>query len=129
MFNPNKLVKLETNALDYAMGVQIGQRDENGKVRLIVFFSKKLYGVELNYPIYDKEFLAIIQAIKEFKHYMLRTKFLVKVYMDYQNIAHFATTHKLSKRQVCYVEFLLDYDIEIIYWKGLENGRVDALSC
>ena len=127
-FDPNKPVELETDASDYAMGAQIGQRDEHGKVRPIAFFSKKLHGAELNYPIYDKEFLAIIQAIKEFKHYMLGTKFPVKVYTDHQNIAYFATTHELSKRQVRYAEFLSDYDIEIIHRKGSENGRADALS-
>jgi RNase H-like domain found in reverse transcriptase len=67
-------------------------------VRPIAFFSKKFYGVELNYPIYNKEFLVIISVIKEFKHYMLGTKFKTKVYTDHKNIAYFAITHELSAR-------------------------------
>jgi RNase H-like domain found in reverse transcriptase len=67
-------------------------------MRPIAFFSKKFYSVELNYPIYDKEFLAIISAIKEFKHYILGIKFKTKVYTDYKNIAYFAITHELSAR-------------------------------
>jgi RNase H-like domain found in reverse transcriptase len=67
-------------------------------MRPIAFFSKKFHGAELNYPIYDKEFLAIISAIKEFKHYILETKFKTKVYTNHKNIAYFATTHELSAR-------------------------------
>jgi RNase H-like domain found in reverse transcriptase len=67
-------------------------------MRLIAFFLKKFYSAELNYPIYDKEFLAIISVIKEFKYYMLGTKFKTNVYTDYKNIAYFAIIYELSAR-------------------------------
>ena len=59
---------------------------------------------------------------------MLGTKFRTKVYTDHQNISYFATTQELSSRQVRYAEFLAEYNIEIIYRKGSENSRADALS-
>ncbi len=66
MFNPELLVKLETNASNFAIASVIRQRDNKGRFRPIVFFLRKLYGAELNYPIYNKEFLAIITSFKEF---------------------------------------------------------------
>jgi reverse transcriptase-like protein/integrase-like protein/chromodomain-containing protein/aspartyl protease len=128
IFNPSSQIELETDASDYALGAQIGQRDENRKVRPIAFYSKKLSGAELNYPIYDKEFLAIINAFKEWRHYLLGSKHTVKVYTDHKNIAHFATTQQLNGRQIRWAEYLSEFDYEIIHRKGSENGRADALS-
>lgn len=127
-FDPTKEVELETDASDYALGAQVGQRDENGKLHPIAFYSRKLHGAELNYPIYDKEFLAIVNAFKEFRHYLLGSQHKVKVYTDHKNISHFATTQKLCGRQLRYAEYLSEFDYVIIHRKGSENGRADAIS-
>ena len=128
MFDPDKETELETDASDYALGGQVGQRDENGKLHPIAFYSHKLHGAELNYPIYDKEFLAIVNSFKEFRHYLLGGKHKVKVYTDHKNITHFATTQQLSGRQLRYAEYLSEFDYVIIHKKGTENGRADAIS-
>ncbi|KAM4064451.1 reverse transcriptase (RNA-dependent DNA polymerase) [Hirsutella rhossiliensis] len=83
-FDPERQIELETDASDFALGAQIGQKDDEGRLRPIAFYSKKLHGAELNYPIYDKEFLAIIQAFKEFRHYLLGSKHKIKVYTDHK---------------------------------------------
>ena len=59
-YNPNKEVTLETDALDHVIGACISQKDSDGKLRPIAYFSKKLSLAELNYNIHDKELLAII---------------------------------------------------------------------
>uniref|UniRef100_A0A8H7N3N8 Reverse transcriptase RNase H-like domain-containing protein n=1 Tax=Bionectria ochroleuca TaxID=29856 RepID=A0A8H7N3N8_BIOOC len=106
MFDPTKEVELETDASDYAIGVQLSQRDDDGVLHPVVFFSKKLHGAELNYPIYDKEFMAIMRVFEEFEHYCLGTIHKVKVYTDYKNIQYFATTQQLNGRQIRYAEYL-----------------------
>jgi hypothetical protein len=127
-FDPERQVELETDASDFAIAAQIGQKDDNGKVRPVAYFSRKLTKTEMNYPIYDKEFLAIIAAIKEFRHYMHGSKHVVMVYTDHKNISYFTTTRELVGRQVRYAEYLSEFDIEIHHRKGSENGRADALS-
>jgi hypothetical protein len=128
MFDPTRPIELETDASDFALGAQIGQRDDNGTLHPIAFYSHKLHGAELNYPIYDKEFLAIVQAFKEFRHYLLGSHHQVTVYTDHKNISHFATTQQLSRRQLGYAEYLAEFDYKIIHRKGSENGRADAIS-
>ena len=128
MYDPKRPVELETDASDYALGAQIGQRDEEGKLHPIAFYSHKLTKTELNYPIYDKEFLAIVNAFKEFRHYLMGNMHQVKVYTDHKNIAHFSTTQTLSGRQLRYAEYLAEFDYIIIHRKGSENGRADAIS-
>ncbi|EMT67194.1 hypothetical protein FOC4_h10016567, partial [Fusarium odoratissimum] len=83
---------------------------------------------ELNYPIYDKEFLAIVNCFKEFRHYLRGSKHQVKVFTDHKNIAYFATTQELNRRQLRYAEYLCEFDFTIAHCKGTDNGRADAIS-
>lgn len=128
MPDPSRPFEAETDASDGAIGGQLGQRDENGKLHPVAFFSKKLGGPELNYPIHDKELMAIIEAFKEWKHYLSGTNHQVKVYTDHKNLTYFTTTKELNRRQTRWSEFLADFNFQIIYRKGSENGRADALS-
>jgi hypothetical protein len=59
-FDRNKTAYVEADSLDYiSLGV-LSQKDENGVLHLVAFFSKKMALAECNYEIYDKELLAII---------------------------------------------------------------------
>ena len=49
MADPTQPFKVETDASDYAIGGQLSQRDDNGKLHPVAFFSKKLNGPQLNY--------------------------------------------------------------------------------
>ncbi|CAJ2503379.1 Uu.00g107730.m01.CDS01, partial [Anthostomella pinea] len=100
--DPEKEFEVETDASDYALGGQLGQRDENGKLHPVAFFSKKLHGPELNYQIHDKELMVVIKAFKEWKPYLSGTE-----------------------RPA---EFLSEFNFQIIYIKGTENVRADILS-
>ena len=124
----SKLFEVEANSLDYTIRGQLGQHDENGKLHLIAFFSKKLSSTQLNYPIYNKELLAIVEAFKEQRLYLSGTVKPVKVYTNYKNLRYFTTIKELSRRQIRQVEFLLEFNFEIYYKKGNENARTDALS-
>lgn len=63
--NPDKEFEIETNASDYAIGGQLSQRGDDGKLHPIAYYLKKLHGPELNYQIHDKELIAIIEALRE----------------------------------------------------------------
>ncbi|KAM3518270.1 hypothetical protein MY4038_010136 [Beauveria bassiana] len=73
--DPEKPYELETDASDYALGGQLGQRDDEGRLHLVAFFLKKLHGPELNYGIHDKELMAIIECFKEWRHYLVGAKY------------------------------------------------------
>ena len=128
MYDPNRPVKLKTNFSDFAFGAQIGYRDDKGKLYPIAFYSHKLTGPEFRYPIYNKEFLVIINAFKEFRHMLKGNMHQVKVYTNHKNIAHFATIQQLSGKQLKYAEYLAKFNYIIIYRKRSENGRADAIS-
>jgi hypothetical protein len=75
--DPRKPFKVETDALDFAIGGQLGQQDENNKLHPVAFILRKLVGLQLNYPIYNKELLAIIEAFREWRPYFSGTIYLV----------------------------------------------------
>ncbi|KAK6221471.1 reverse transcriptase domain protein [Colletotrichum tabaci] len=126
--NPDKPFEIEVDASDFAMGGQLGQRDEEGRLHPCAFFSKAFHEPELNYQIHDKELMAIIEAFHEWRLQLSGTKHEVLVYTDHKNLAHFTTSKNLNKRQVRWSEFLSEYNFWIIYRKGTDNGRADALS-
>src|SRR5882724_8765390 len=59
-FNPDNPIVVETDASDYAIAAIISQiSPDNDDIHLIAFYSHNMQPVELNYEIYNKEFLAI----------------------------------------------------------------------
>ena len=123
-----KHIILETNALDYAIGVCISQPDDVGLLQLIAFYSQKMIAPKKNYNIHDKELLTIVEAFREWRVYLEGLAYIVEVYMDHKNLIYFTTTKQLNWRQTQWVETLASYNFRITYYKGLENAKADTLS-
>ena len=81
---------------------------------------------ELNYPVHEKEMLAIIWALDKWCSDLIGVP--VPVYMDHKSLENFDTQKELSCHQVRWMEFILQYDYKIVYIKGKENTVADALS-
>ncbi len=56
---------LKINILDYIIDIYISQLNNKERLRLIIFYFRKIISAELNYKIYDKELLVIIIAFNE----------------------------------------------------------------
>jgi hypothetical protein len=82
---------------------------------------------ELNYDIHDKELLAIIRALKAFRHYLQGHPNSFEVWSDHNNLAYYRTKQKLSHRQAQWSLFLTDFNFSIIHKPGAFN-KADALS-
>ena len=64
----NKQFIVEADASDFATGAVLSQKQDDGKIHPIAFMSKSLNDAERNYEIYDKELLAVIRALEEWRH-------------------------------------------------------------
>jgi hypothetical protein len=98
MFNLKRLIKIETDAFNFAIRAQIRQWDNEDRLRPIAFFLKKLSGPALQYTTYDKEFLGIVGALKEWKHLCWGSKHKIKIFINYKNITYFTTTREMLSR-------------------------------
>jgi hypothetical protein len=66
-FDHIREVIIETDASDYVSAGVLKQRDDEEVLHPIAFFSKKHSPVESNYDIYDKELMAIIKELEEWR--------------------------------------------------------------
>jgi len=83
-------------------------------------------GAQLNYPVHEKEMLAIIRALTKWRVDLLGIPFLI--YTDHKTLENFHTQRDLSHRQARWMEFMSQYDAKIVYVKGEDNTIADALS-
>jgi hypothetical protein len=58
-------MRVKIDILDFILGVYIVQKYNNRVWYLVVYYSKKMKLLELNYDIYNKELLAIIAVLKK----------------------------------------------------------------
>jgi hypothetical protein len=117
---------LFTDASDYALGACLSQEDATGELRPIAYESRTLTPAERNYATHEKEMLAIIHALKVWRHYLLGSK--TSVNSDHRSLTHFLSQPNLSQRQARWMELLQEYDLKIEYVKGSSNVVADALS-
>ena len=128
IFDPEREAILETDASDYAIGACLTQKGEDKKLRTVAYYSRKMTGPELNYDIHDKELLAVVEALREWRVYLEGTVTPVQIYTDHKNLLYWTTTKQLNRRQVRWAETLASYSFKINHVRGTENGRADALS-
>ncbi|CAI7807806.1 unnamed protein product [Closterium sp. NIES-54] len=69
LLDPEKDYVIEADTSDQAVGAILMQ-DQGKGLQPIAYLSKKLHGAELNYPIHDKEDLAIVTAFKTWRCYL-----------------------------------------------------------
>ena len=62
---------IEADSSDFATGVVLSQQStDDDKWHPVAFLSKSLSAVERNYEIHDKEMLAIIRVMEEWRHFL-----------------------------------------------------------
>ena len=88
IFNPECKAILETNTSDYAIGAYLTQKGNDDKIRTIAYYAHKITEPELNYDIHDKELLAIVEALREWRVYLEGTKYPIQIYIDYKNLLY-----------------------------------------
>jgi len=127
-FDPAKEVIIETDTSDFALGAILSQRDKERHLHLVAFHSRKMQPAEMNYEIYDKELLAVVDAFKHWQRYCEGATHQVQVYSDHQNLEYFTTTKLLNRRQARWAQELGGINFRIYYRPGTQNGKPDALS-
>ena len=117
----SKTFEIECDASGVGIGAVLTQDG-----RPIAYFSEKLNGAVLNYPVYDKEMYALIRALETWQHYLWPKEFVI--HSDHEALKHIKGQHKLNKRHAKWVEYLESFPYVIKYKKGKENIVADALS-
>jgi len=111
--------EVETDASEVATAATL---DQNG--RPVAFFSRILQGSELKHPSIEKEAQAIIEAVRHWKHFTLRT--------DQKSVdIMFDQKHKGKIKNDKILRWRIElpcYSFDIVYKLGWDNIPPDALS-
>ena len=83
--------------------------------------------VERNYEIYDKELLAIVEALAKWRQYLLDAAEFFEVWMDHENLKYFREPHKLNGQQAWWYLKLQDYNFILKHILGKTNMKADIL--
>jgi len=94
--------------------------------RPVAYASRQLKVHEKNYPTHDLELAAVVFALKTWRHYLYGAQF--QVFSDHKSLKYLFDQKELNMRQRRWMEYLKDYDFELLYHPGKANVVADALS-
>jgi hypothetical protein len=122
----NKLFTLYTDASAIGLGAVLSQKDDQGKEHPVIYWSKATNRAQSNYGPTQLECLAVVQAVKKLRHYLVGRYF--EVVTDHAALAWLMNTKNHTGRMARWVAYLQEYDMKILYRKGALNQNADGLS-
>src|SRR5437588_2265374 len=128
--DPSKPFAIATDASMVATGAVLLQKDDNGDYHPCFYYSQSFNPAEQNYQIYDRELLAVVKAIKQWRPYLLGMEFPIIVYTNHQNLTYFRTAQRLTGRQSRWQLILSEYRLQFHHLPGVSPmlRLPDALS-
>ncbi|KAG2836553.1 hypothetical protein PC118_g22916 [Phytophthora cactorum] len=92
---------------DFAIGCALMQHDHEGRDRVVYYQSRQLKLVERNYPVHDKELLAMKYALTKFRVYLLGNEPFV-VYTDHASLRTAVKSPHISQRMARWLSFFAE---------------------
>ena len=124
VFDRNLPVVLQTDASNRAVGAVLLQNWGKG-LQPVCYTAKKLSSAEENYPAQQKEMYAIVHALRVWRHYLGRP---FKVETDHQSLQQVFKSPDPTRRLSRWYDELAEFNFEIVYRPGKQNGVADFLS-
>ena len=88
----NSPFHVECDTSEYALGAVLSQECD-GKWHPVAFLSKAMTDTERNYEIYNKELLAVMTSLSEWRHFLMGSKYTFEVWNDHKNLENFWKPH------------------------------------
>ena len=134
-FDPNRRAVLTTDASGIAVAAILTQPDDEGHQHPVAYESRKLTAAERNYQAHVLELLAVVHALRVFKHYLLGggaprpsgcwSDFDLRT--DNQAITWLKTNRHLNKMYVRWLDEIEDFRFDVTHLPGVRNPT-DPLS-
>ena len=134
-FDPRRRAVLTTDASGLAVAAILTQPDDDGHQHPVAYESRKLTVAERNYPAHVLELLAVVHALRVFKHYLLGSGAPLAagcgsdfdLRTDNQAITWLKTNKNLNKMYVRWLDEIEDFRFDVTHLPGARNPS-DPLS-
>jgi hypothetical protein len=128
LMHPNfeKPYQVHTDACKEGLGAVLVQYDSAKKEHPVAYISRALRKHEKNYSVTEWECLAIVWAVKKWRHYLLGVPFTVVT--DHSALTSLLKTREPTGRPARWIIALQEYDFDVKYRKGRKHCDADALS-
>jgi len=120
--------KMEVDASAIAIGAVLNQKGQDGKTHPVAYYSESFSAPERNYDVYDRELLAIVKALRQWRTYLLGSPHQITIYTDHSNLQYWKEPRKINRRIAREFQELSEYDFTLRHIPGTTNTRADALS-
>lgn len=114
-------ILLQTDASAVGLGAVL---EQDGHV--IAYASRSPASPEQQYSVIERECLAVVYALKQFRHYLLGRRF--KLLSDHAPL-QWLSAQEMEGMLCWWALAMQEYDFQITFRKGSQNSNADALSC
>lgn len=127
IFKQGTEMELHTDASQEGYGAILLQRSaQDNSLHPVYYMSKKTTDAEKKYPSYELEVLAVIEALKKFRVYLLGTHF--KIATDCAAFQKTINKKDLTTRVARWIMLLEEFDYDIEHRSASRMKHVDSLS-
>lgn len=119
---------IETDASEWAIGCVLLQTScDSNQAHPVAYDGRKLTPAEVNYPVHEKELLAIKYALNTWRIY-IENEYPVTIYTDHESLKYLQTMRNPTKRLARWIADFSEYRLDIRYRKGASMVAPDAIS-
>ncbi|KAJ1581202.1 hypothetical protein NDA11_007368 [Ustilago hordei] len=93
-FDYHLLTRLETDASDFAIAGVLKQEHE-GHWHPMAFYSRKMSSAEKNYEIHDKELLAVVTCLTQWRHMLAGLPSQLVILTDHEVLKYFKSQRRI----------------------------------
>ena len=128
LWDAEKPTRIEVDASGYATGGVLMQLQEDGAWHPVAYRSASMQPAERNYQIYDREMLAIIEALKDWRHFLEGLCGEFQIVSDHSNLEYWCTAQDLTRRQAHVVKCGSYFSFLLLSWTLYFLARIILVS-
>ncbi|KAI5627233.1 hypothetical protein C0J50_13205 [Silurus asotus] len=120
---------VEVDASGVGVGAVLSQVcPKDNRLHPCAFFSRRLSSSERNYPVGERELLAVKLALEEWRHWLEGAEVPFLIWTDHRNLEYLQSAKRLNPRQARWGLFFGRFQFSLTYQPGSRNVKPDALS-
>lgn len=122
----SKRFGIRMDASDYAVGGVLFQIGEDSQEHPVAYTGRKMTSAEMNYPVREKELLAIIHGLRVWRPYLLDQPFTVET--DHKSLEELLGQRTCTQRIARWLNLLSEFRPEFRWIPGHSNDTADGIS-